>query len=466
MASTPAHTPKEAPEFHWYEGLALCLAMIGVQLGSEVINTWGTYFYSPTEAVGRTVYVPVEWMGIIFVIGTIWEALTGPLVGSMSDRTPAKPGPRRFPRISGRRRPFIFWGALLLLFTTTVFWYPPVNGTSWVNFLFGTLMLCMHWSAFMLGYVPATALSQEIARSEKARISMGIWVGVGLLSGLALAAFAGELITVLDPAREAGAVATATGYRRMAGVVAVLCCLLFMLPVMFVRERFDKNPIPSEQSSLRHGVKSAMANPLFITFFVGFTLFATGLLAAQKVLPYWAELALGGDEGTVTLLFVPFLITGLSTYALIPLAARWLSAKRLTCLAFLILASGMPLLYPIAVMDASPDAKFWMGAALFGYAGIAQGIIFVMAIPVLGQIIDFDEERTGHRREALYNGLNNLTYRVATAGAVLAATQAMRWLGNSPEHPLGVYLVGPIAGLLALLGFFVMLRYPEPKSTR
>lgn len=460
-----AKPAQEAPEFHWYEGLALCLAMIGVQLGSEVINTWGTYFYSPTEAVGRTVYVPVEWMGVIFLIGTVWEALTGPLVGSMSDRTPAKPGPRRFPRISGRRRPFIFWGAMLLLFTTTFFWYPPVQGPSWVNFLFGTLMLCLHWSAFMLGYVPATALSQEIARSEKARITMGIWVGVGLLSGLALAAFAGELITLLDPGREAGVV-TATGYRRMAGVVAVLCCLLFMLPVFFVRERFDKNPIPSEQASLRHGVKSALANPLFVTFFVAFTLFATGLLAAQKVLPYWAELALGGDEGTVTLLFVPFLITGLGTYAFIPLVSRWFNAKALTCAAFLILATGMPLMYPIAVADVSQEVKFYLGAALFGYAGIAQGIIFVMAIPMLGQIIDYDEQRTGHRREALYNGLNNLTYRVATAGAVLAATQAMRWLGNSPEQPLGVYITGPIAGLLALLGFFLMLTYPEPKRTQ
>ena len=57
-------------EFSWVEGLAICLAMIGVQLCSEVINQWGLYFYSPSGGVGRTIYVSVGMVGIIFIIGT------------------------------------------------------------------------------------------------------------------------------------------------------------------------------------------------------------------------------------------------------------------------------------------------------------------------------------------------------------------------------------------------------------
>lgn len=454
-----------AREFAWHEGLALCLAMIGVQLGSEVINTWGTFFYSPSESVGRTVYVGVGLVGFIFIIGTLWDAVTDPLIGAWSDRTAAEPGRRRFPRIAGRRRPYIFWGAVALLFTTTLFWYPPVEGDSVLNFLFGTVMLCLHWTAFTLGYVPALAISQEIARSEQARIRMGIWIGVGMLVGLALAAFVGELIAQLDPARAEGSFSP-VGYRRAAAIVAVACASLFMMPVLFIRERFHGEPIPSEQASLLHGMGGAFRNRPFVIFFAAFLLFATGFLATQKALPYWAELALGGDEGTVTSLFVPFLICALLTYAVIPFVSRWLSAKWLTFVAFLILATGMPCMYFIGVMDADADTKFTLGAMLFGYAGIAQGIVFVMLIPMLGQIIDHDEALTGRRREALYNGLNGVAWKAAAAGAIFIATQSMDWFGNSPANPLGVYLVGPIAGGLAVLGMALMLVYPEPGKER
>lgn len=456
-------TPPGKREFAWHEGLALCLAMIGVQLGSEVINTWGTFFYSPTESVGRTVYVSVGLVGFIFIIGTVWDALTDPLIGAWSDRTAAEPGPRRFPKIRGRRRPYIFWGAMALLVTTTIFWFPPVEGTHIANFIFGSLILCLHWTAFTLGYVPVMALSQEIARSEKARIRMGIWIGVGMLLGLALAAFAGELIAQLDPARESGSY-SAMGYRRAAAIIAVACAVLFLMPVWLVRERFHDQPMSSEHASLLHGMKGAFQNRPFIIFFSAFLLFGTGFLATQKALPYWAEIALQGDEGTVTSLFIPFLICALLTYAVLPFVAKWFSAKWLTVLAFFILATGMPFMYVIGVMDASPETKFLMGATLFGYAGIAQGIMFVMLIPMLGQVIDHDEVLSGHRREALYNGLNGVAWKAAAAGAILTSTQCMHWFGNSPANPLGVYLVGPVAGLLAVFGLLLMLLYPEPKS--
>ena len=100
-------------EFTWVEGLAICLGMIGVQLGSEVLNQWGLYFYSPSEGVGRTVYVAVGSVWVIFLVGTLWDAVTDPLVGVWSDNTRTRPGWLRLIPLRGRRRPFIFWGSIL-----------------------------------------------------------------------------------------------------------------------------------------------------------------------------------------------------------------------------------------------------------------------------------------------------------------------------------------------------------------
>ena len=117
-------------EFAWFEGLALCLAAVATQLSSEVMNQWGLYFYSPSEGVGRTVYVTISLVWLIFFIGTLWDAVTDPVIGGWSDRVRTRAGLFRFLCPSGRRRPFIFWGSILMTFTAVAFWYPPVDGTA------------------------------------------------------------------------------------------------------------------------------------------------------------------------------------------------------------------------------------------------------------------------------------------------------------------------------------------------
>ncbi|MBU2512637.1 MFS transporter [bacterium] len=108
------------------------LSYIGIQLCSEVLNQWGTYFYSPSDGGGRTIYVSIGLVGIIFIAGTIWDAITDPFVGSYSDRTNLHRTRKGFLRMEGRRRLFIFWGSILMMFPAIAFWYPPVTGESGV----------------------------------------------------------------------------------------------------------------------------------------------------------------------------------------------------------------------------------------------------------------------------------------------------------------------------------------------
>jgi len=533
--------PTDSREFTRAEGLALCLSMIGVQLSSEVLNQWGLYFYSPSEGVGRTIYVAMGLVGIIFVTGTLWDAITDPLIGTWSDRTKSTPGLFRRFRPSGRRRPFIFWGSILMTFTAIAFWYPPVEGTSTVNLVYGTILLCLHWTMFTITVVPLVSLPPEIARSEAARVRLGTWTAVGMIVGLGMAAvLPGQLIVLLDPARtdarlsivvrgaldagQAQRMAAAVspdipnerftivegdeqttlqiageavadldaaaargavseiageqmaafdyqpgsfspkGYRRLAAVMAFVSLVLLQLPVWVVHERYDSTVAGAAKDSFIEGVANAFHNRPFMVYAISFFFFTIGFLAAQRALPYWAELGLGGDEGTVTLLMIPFLLTALASYAVIPYVARRLHVKWMMVVAFLIIGSGLPWMYVIGVSGLSTSAKMISGALLFGYCGIGQGIMYVMMMPMLGQAIDYDEARTGHRREALYNGLSGVAWKAAMGGSIAIASLSMRYGGHSVDHATGVFLVGPIAGLFAASGLIAMLFYPVLRS--
>lgn len=638
-------------EFSWIEGIAICFAMIGIQLSSEVINQWGTYFYSPSVGVGRTVYVAVGIVGWIFIAGTVWDAMTGPIVGIWSDKTKTRPGWLRLLPIHGRRRPFVFWGSILMIFTAVAFWFPPVEGEATANLLYGTLLLCLHWTMFGIVLVPLNSLPPEIARSESERVRMGTFIAVGMIVGLAMAAvMPGELITRLDPARtkdrlvvslptgvsseqtdsvlhallpeetaetdldpetictmDAGGTTTiafsgefigevtgahvdgglslvlstlpqknvlwtagnfhraarlatadtavqaqlvdearasasaalrgiplpesaqdgvrrfvednlvakfapggvdlvfyqdvintlslaemrrvagsalpgidpesimivhdegsfsATGYRRLAVVLAIVSLLCLQLPVWLVRERYDSEAVTREQAPFLSGLADALRNRAFVVYFISFFLFTVGFLAAQRALPYWAELGLGGDEGTVTLLMLPFILTAMLSYAVIPSLARRLHVKWMIFIAFLIIATGLPCMYIVGVADLGLTAKVILGAALFGYCGAGQGIMYVMMMPMIGEIIDYDEQISGERREALYNGLSGVAWKSAMAGSILIATQSMNCWGNSVRDFTGVLLVGPIAGAFAALGLVAILFYPRLNVTQ
>ena len=476
-------------EFAWYEGLALCLAMIGIQLSSEVMNQWGTYFYSPSVGVGRTIYVAVGIVGYIFIVGTIWDAVLGPFVGIWSDKTKTKPGLLRLIPIRGRRLPFIFWGSILMTFTAIAFWYPPVPKESTLNFVYGTAILCLHWTFFGIAMVPLISLAPEIARSESARVKIGTWIAVGMIVGLALAVvLPGILIEMLDPARsvvileptlainetvveevesavEEMVVYSPTGYRRLALLLALISLVMFQIPVWTIRERYDSESAPQEKHLFIDGLKDALRNRAFVIYAAAFFLFAVGFQGAQRVLPYWAELGLGGSESTVTFMMIPFIVLAFVSYCFIPMASRYLHLKWMLFIALFIIASGMPFMYVVGIADWTFNTKLILGMVLFGYCGIGQGIIYVMMTPIMGEIIDQDELVSGKRREALYNGLSGVAWKSAMAGSIFLATQSMNVWGNSVENSTGVLLVGPIAGLFAFAGMILICFYPRIQAT-
>ncbi|MBW7864837.1 MAG: MFS transporter [Candidatus Hydrogenedentes bacterium] len=702
----------KAREFSWVEGLSLCLSMIGVQLCSEVINQWGLYFYSPSAGVGRTIYVSVGLVGVIFIVGTVWDAFSSPIVGAWSDKTPTRPGRWRLIPIPGRRLPFIFWGALGMILTMTAFWFPPVEGTSVLNLLYGTFFLCAHWTLFSVAVVPLTALGPEIARSEAARVAIGTWTAVGMILGLALAnALPGVLIASLDPGRvesslalevagpdaeasatgilrglvpeeeagslslsghpgletarpgggrllvtakgelydrmraraEAGALegafpealrgrftpvrrrawfgaafpagsvdaarmdeirghllpavrralaasletdadsnrhslafptalaermdpdglATAlagvpgiggaarvelaaahlrvtlpmgtrpsgelgdalldavareavranlilmgdragqtvvfnkalraeltysrllaslpedagasltrkeesyspAGYRRVAVIFAFVSFVMFLLPIIFIRERYDSEAVQSEPIPYGRALLDALRNKPFVIYALSFFFFTIGFLAVQRVLPYWAELGLDGDESTITKLLVPFILVAVVSYGIIPIVARRVHMKWMIFAALAIIATGMPCMWFVGRSGADFATRQLFGMLLFGYCGIGQAIIYVMMVPMMGDIIDHDERLSGERREALYNGLSAFIWKASMAGSILLASQSMNLWGNRIEEYTGVLLVGPFAGLFGLIGMGIIAMYPVMKNT-
>jgi Na+/melibiose symporter-like transporter len=86
---------------------------------------------------------------------------------------------------------------------------------------------------------------------------------------------------------------------------------------------------------------------------------------------------------------------------------------------------------------------------------------YLFPAPLTADIIDYDELRTGLRREATYFGAQNFVEKTTSALAPLVLGILLT-LGRSSEDHLGIQLAGPVAAGLVLLGYLAFRRYDLP----
>jgi len=66
----------------------------------------------------QTVGLAPSLAGIALMVGRLWDAITDPAMGNMSDRTTFR---------MGRRRPYMLFGSIPLALAYIALWTPPVG---------------------------------------------------------------------------------------------------------------------------------------------------------------------------------------------------------------------------------------------------------------------------------------------------------------------------------------------------
>ncbi|MCL2757529.1 MAG: MFS transporter, partial [Coriobacteriia bacterium] len=119
------------------------------------------FFYSIflTDVIG----ISPLWAANVFLIGKIWDAVTDPAMGVITDNTRS-----RF----GRRRPYILVGAPLIFLAFVMMWFPITSGTEIskvVYFIFAYML--MNTVATVVS-VPFLAMSTELSTDYNERTSI------------------------------------------------------------------------------------------------------------------------------------------------------------------------------------------------------------------------------------------------------------------------------------------------------
>jgi len=350
-------------------------------------------------------------LGWAMALPRIWDAFADPLIGNASDNTRTR---------WGRRRPFIFFGALASGVCFALVWMPPAAAGTTTIAVYFLLMSLIYYTAYTAFTVPWGALGLQLTNDYAERTNVQGWKNVFQSTG---AAFLGVLwwlsFRLGDNEVE--------GVRWVGLIFGGLIVLAGLVPVIFLRESgagLSQPKIPFWPS-----VKSTFRNRAFLCV-VGFTLCTVfGIFTVNAFALYINILHVyGGDKEAVSSLNMVmnavFQFSGLAMTPLIVYASHRLGKRH---------ALGAGLCLVIVGFLASwwtytPVAPYLQGVTL-GLISIGLACLWIIGPSMLADVCDLDELSTGRRREGMYSASYSWAIKGGIALTMLLSGYMLKFSG-------------------------------------
>ncbi len=409
-------------------------------------DLWLLYYYAPPGDADISPRAATLAVGAALFLIRFIEAFDDPLIGYWSDRTRSR---------WGRRIPFVVSATPFLSIFFVLLWLPPTSGESLENVLYLFAVLwCFHLFSTLSGG-PFESLLPEIAPDKDDRLSIVSWqVAFGLVGAVLALVVSGVIVDTL-------------GFQAMALIMASIALVSRYVALSGAWRRAvaiaKAVPEPKTMPSFRLAITTCLRNDQFMYFVPSYIFYNLGVLLMTGAVPFLVKEVLEKEEEGFMVAAVNGTAIGVLAAA-IPLIV-WLSRRRGKRTVYLwgmsFGAAYFPLLFFVGfVPGISRDVQALAFAALLGLP-MAPLQIFQNAL--IADITDYDALRTGMRREATYFATQATFEKTASALAPLILA-ALLVVGSTTENPLGIRLVGPVAGLSTLVGFFFFRRYRLPDT--
>jgi GPH family glycoside/pentoside/hexuronide:cation symporter len=438
--------------------IAYCLGGPGWQITNTMVVSIGLYYYLPPEGAGLVTQLSEEiFLGVLTayglarLIGGVADSIADPFVGHLSDRSRSA---------FGRRRAFLIYGTVPMVLTSALIFWPPGEPGSLLTFGFLSVMLAAYYVFFTIYVGPYLALIPEIARTDQQRIDLSRIRA--LVGGPLMLAYGFMWLKGIAMGRDAG-LSTEEALRWVILSSAALSFVLCLMPIWAIDEsRLGK----TQASSLdwRASLVTTLRNRPFLVYLCAQIVTILGATMLWPALPYLARVLLGRDEAfaaSLGLAFVPLITV---SFAYIDRVAARLGTRN--TMASSIALFGLCLIpFGLVTPDVpgGPHDRANLTIIITSLAIIGLPIAATLTLPMvmLGQIIDLDRTRTGANRAAMYFGVQGLLTKwvFAASGAILSFLFSK--YGKSAAEPLGVLLIGPVAGGFCLFGAGLYALYPE-----
>jgi GPH family glycoside/pentoside/hexuronide:cation symporter len=337
----------------------------------------------------------------VFLFPRIFDAITDPIMGFISDNTKSK---------WGRRRQYVLIGGILMGLAYIFMWQlSKADGVEY-NFWYFFLWSLVFYLGLTIFSVPYVAMGYEMSDDFHERTNI-----------MAIAQFIGQWAWVIAPLfwiimyDESWFPSADIAVKELAIWVAIPCAICAMVPAIFIKSNStldeDYEPLNSANigNSLMKIFESFVAafkikefRKLCGATFLIFNAFNTVAALTFFVIVYKL---FNGDAGASGIWVSMFGCLGAlgTTFIVIP-AVAWMSKKLGKKKAFM-LSQSISLVGYIMLYFLFIPGKPWMYIIALPFFSFGIGSLFTIMMSMTADVIDIDELNTGKRREGIFGAI-------------------------------------------------------------
>lgn len=415
-------------KFGWATGELATAFYIGV--------TMAFFMFYLTEALS----ISPAWAGTAILVPRLWDAITDPFMGAISDRTKTK---------IGRRRPYLLAGSILFGITFWLTLSPPDGLSEFQYVMYFSAMYILVGTAFTIFDIPYSSMTAEMTDDYKERTNL---IGFKMMSarlGIVLAAFVSPIIYLSTDNLKDGF--------ALLGLIGGVFIALTGLVAFFSTKKAKMIQPESTSMSFKEinpflQTKDLVKNKPFVRLFSLFFLQNLAIGASASTLIYYIINIIKVDQSYIGTLFAIGAIVALLVTPIWVIIGQKIGKKEGFKRAILIVVFAM-----VFAFFLSSD-YFYLIFVLYLAIGFSDAGTQLMPNSMVPDTVEYDEALTGKRREGIIFGAWAFCRKIGMAGGAFIASIILDVSGyvsgaaSQPEAALwGIRIA--YAGIPVLLWF-------------
>ena len=464
--------------------IIFAIGQLGWSLLSGIISAWFVTFYLPSKGdidAGATQFIVpgliiggfMTALGLITALSRIFDAVTDPLIASLSDRS-------KNPR--GRRIPFMQLAAIPLSVVTVLLFCAPVNAISGWNIVWISGFIVLFYLFMTMYCTPYNALISEFGKTQEDRMFISTAISLTFFAGTLLAytpfVFAGLL-------RDVAHVAYSWSYRICFIVLAVMACVCMLLPTFLLKEKEFVETKPSEENVVRSLV-STFKNKDFRTFSFSDIMYWVGLTMFQTGLPFFVKVSMAFDESMVLYFMGGMTVLSAVFYPFVTKMVKKFGKKKLVIAGFIGLAicyaitavASIPGFLPEQAIDPATNkivnnanALSWVFAlVIMVISALPMALLGIVPQSIVADVAEAESKTTGQNREGMFFAARTFAMKFGQSLAMILFT-TFAIIGTAQEvdsndivaSKQGLLIAAIVAAAFCIVGAIILVFYREKK---
>ncbi len=388
-----------------------------------------TFFY--TDVFG----LKPEHLAMLFIVVRMIDAVTDPLMGTITDRYTTR---------WGRYRPYFLWMAVpfgisvFLTFTTPDLAYNLKLAWAYATYTLVTLI-------FTAVTIPYISLIGVLTADPKERLSANGY-------RLFFAKVAAFLVTIVVPqlAVAWGGGNLAAGYKWAMGLMGLMATVLFLFCFATTTERIQHQV---ERKPFVQQLGLLLRNDQWLVLCAVCVIGTIGYVVRGSVAAYYAKYYLGGDAKMLSL----FLATGVGAAILAMVASTWITKKycKVKLFRYSQLAVGVLSALMYFLVKPGDVALAFVLYFLISFVVDLHAPVFWSAI---AEAVDYGHARSGKRVAGLSFGGISFCQKAGMGLAGALVGMLLTWFHYVPDQAQSHFTLNGIALMLTVIpGVFHVL---------